>query len=221
MRLLLVEDDPELGPSLKHELEQQGFAVDLAEDGRTGEFLGATEPYDIVVLDLGLPELPGLEVLRRWREARITVPVLILTARDSWSERIIGFKAGADDYLGKPFHAEELVARVLAIIKRTHGLPPSDIEVAGLSLDEDKQTVTVDGDRTVSLSSTEFRILRALMLHPGKVLSKSHLMEHIYGVEFDSESNVIEVYIGKLRAKLGGRRISTRKGQGYVLESTP
>ncbi|RQW83817.1 MAG: DNA-binding response regulator, partial [Methylococcus sp.] len=107
MRLLLVEDDPELGPSLKHELEQQGFAVDLVEDGRTGEFLGATEPYDIVVLDLGLPELPGLEVLRRWREARITVPVLILTARDSWSERIIGFKAGADDYLGKPFHAEE------------------------------------------------------------------------------------------------------------------
>ena len=221
MRLLLVEDDPELGPSLKHELEQQGFAVDLAEDGRTGEYLGATEPYDIVVLDLGLPEMPGLEVLRRWREARITVPVLILTARDSWSERIIGFKAGADDYLGKPFHAEELVARVLAIIKRSHGLPPSGIEVAGLSLDEDKQTVTVDGDRLVSLSSTEFRILRALMLHPGKVLSKSHLMEHIYGVEFDTESNVIEVYIGKLRSKLGGRRISTRKGQGYVLESAP
>jgi len=221
MRLMLVEDDLALGQSLQADLENAGFTVDWVRDGKTAEFQGATEPYDLVVLDLGLPVMNGLEVLRRWRQAGNKVPVLILTARDAWHERVDGFKAGADDYLGKQFHTEELLARVLAIIKRSHGLPPTVMKVAGLDLDEERQTVAIEGSQALPLSSMEFRILRALMLHPGKVVSKAHLVEHIYGVDDDPDSNVVEVYIAKLRNKIGSRRIGTRRGQGYVLELNP
>jgi two-component system OmpR family response regulator len=221
MRLMLVEDDLALGQSLKTDLEYAAFTVDWVRDGKTAEFQGATEPYDMVVLDLGLPVMNGLEVLRHWRQAGNKVPVLILTARDAWHERVDGFKAGADDYLGKPFHAEELLARVQAIIKRSHGLPPTVMKVAGLDLDEERQTVVIEGGQPLQLSAMEFRILQALMLHPGKVVSKGHLIEHIYGINGDPDSNVVEVYIAKLRGKIGSRRISTRRGQGYVLELNP
>ena len=221
MRLMLVEDDLALGQTLKSDLEDAALTVDWVRDGKTAEFQGATESYDLVVLDLGLPVMNGLEVLRRWRRAGNKVPVLILTARDAWHERVDGFKAGADDYLGKPFHAEELLARVQAIIKRSHGLPPTVMRVAGLDLDEERQTVVIEGGQPLQLSSMEFRILQVLMLHPGKVVSKGHLIEHIYGINEDPDSNVVEVYIAKLRGKIGSRRISTRRGQGYVLEINP
>ncbi len=216
MRLLLVEDDPSLSRSLKLELEGAGFAVDCAMDGEAAEFLGATESYDIVILDLGLPKLPGLEVLRRWRLAENQVPVIVLTARDAWHEKVDGFKAGADDYLGKPFHTEELLARVQALLKRFHGRMQPQLASCGLTLDEDTQTVMLEGGRQEPLTAIEFRLLRYFMLHPGKVLTRSHLLEHVYRYESDPASNVIEVYINRLRRKLGDDLIATRRGQGYV-----
>ena len=221
MRLLLVEDDPTLGPSLRAELAAAGFAVDLAEDGETGEFLGSTEAYALVVLDLGLPGLPGLEVLARWRAAGNQVPVLILTARDAWHERVDGFNVGADDYLGKPFNARELIARVMAILKRSYGKAPGAIVEGGVLLDEDRQTVCVDGKPPEKLSSTEFRILRTLMLHPGKVFSKPDILEHVYGADNDPDSNIVEVYIARLRSKIGKDRIRTRRNQGYIFWGAP
>lgn len=216
MRLLLVEDDPVLGDSLRLALTHAGFAVDVETEGQGAEFRGATEPYDLVVLDLGLPGMNGMEILKSWRSAGRTMPVLVLSARDAWHERIDGFKAGADDYLGKPFHMQELIARLLALAKRSHGHAPSPLQGAGLSLDEERQTVTIDGVRTESLTAIEFRLLRTLMLHPGKVLSKAHLMEHVYGSEGDPDSNVLEVYINRLRRKLGKDLITTRRHQGYI-----
>lgn len=216
MHVLLIEDDPELSRSLRRDLAAAGFAVDLAEDGRTGEYLGATEQYDIAVLDLGLPLLPGLEVLRHWRAAGNPIPVIVLTARDAWFEKVDGFKAGADDYLGKPFHVEELIARIQALLKRRHGQVQPRLAMFGLSLDEERQTVTVDGVRTEPLTATEFRLLRCLMLHAGKPLSKAHLHEHVYQCDGDPDSNVIEVYVNRLRRKLGKNLIHTRRGQGYV-----
>jgi two-component system, OmpR family, response regulator len=221
MRLLLVEDDPTLGPSLRQELGAAGFIVDLADDGRVAEYLGATETYALVVLDLGLPGLSGLEILGRWRAAGNRVPVLILTARNTWHERVDGFKAGADDYLGKPFHAIELVARVLAIIKRSVGQAPGVLVESGLTLDEERQMVRVVGEQEQQLSATEFRILRTFMLHPDKILSKADLMEQIYGAERDPDSNVVEVYIARLRGKIGKHRIRTRRNQGYVFGAAP
>jgi len=202
--------------SLRRDLVQAGFVVDVARDGVSGEFLGATEPYDLAVLDLGLPEMPGLEVLRRWREAGNPMPVLILTARDAWHERVDGFKAGADDYLGKPFHVEELIARLGALAKRSHGQAPKALEAHGLRLDEGRQCVIFADGCSETLTAGEFRLLRCFMLHPGQVLSKSHLAEHIYASEHDPDSNVIEVYVNRLRRKIGNALISTRRGQGYV-----
>ncbi|MGR8940893.1 MAG: response regulator transcription factor [Gammaproteobacteria bacterium] len=216
MRLLLVEDDPDLSKSLKADLEKAGFAVDIALDGEFGEFLGMTESYDLAILDLGLPKLPGLEVLRRWRHARNNLPVIVLTARDAWHEKVDGFKAGADDYLGKPFHIEELLVRIQALLKRFHGLAQPRLSHAGLVLDEEKQTVRVDGGLPVELTAMEFRLLRYFMLHPGQVLTKSHLVEHVYELDSDPDSNVIEVYINRLRRKIGKDFIATRRGQGYV-----
>ncbi|MEJ2464169.1 MAG: response regulator transcription factor [Candidatus Thiodiazotropha sp.] len=215
MRLLLVEDDSLLSDSLKQDLERQGYAVDLAENGRDALFMGSEITYDIIVLDLGLPEKPGLEVLAEWRSSGISTPVIILTGRDAWHERVTGFKAGADDYLGKPFHVEELVVRIQALIKRSHEAVGQQIESAGLRLDEDLQQVMLPSGVAYALTGTEFRLLRYLMLNKGKILSKTRLTEHVYEQDFDRDSNLIEVYIRRLRDKLGKGVIETRRGQGY------
>lgn len=219
MRLLLVEDDPHLGPSLQVSLSNEGFAVELARDGVGAEYQGSIEPFDLVILDLGLPLMSGMAVLKSWRAQGNRVPVLILTARDAWHERVEGLEAGADDYLGKPFHFEELLSRIKAILKRSHGHAPGILRVGDLSLDEGAQIVRVGDNSIISLSVTEFRMLRALMLHSGQLLSKTHLAEHIYDVDHDLDSNMIEVYINRLRKKLGQDRIVTRRGQGYSLIS--
>ena len=217
MRLLLVEDDVELSRSLRKNLEQAGFAVDVADNGIDGEFMGKTEPYDLIVLDLGLPQRNGLEVLKNWRQAGLSMLVLILTARDEWHERVEGFKIGADDYLGKPFHVEELVARINALIHRSKQQNSGSIIKAGkLILDEEYQTVSDGHDLKLELTGTEFRLLRYFMLNPGKIISKTTLTEHVYDYDSDKDSNVIEVYINKLRQKLGKQRIETRWGQGYI-----
>lgn len=215
MRLLLVEDDPDLARSLKSELKMAGFAVDVACDGKSGEYLGLTESYDIAILDLGLPKLPGLEVLRQWRQAGNNLPVIVLTARDAWHEKVDGFKAGADDYLAKPFHIEELLARVEALLKRLHGFAQPQLLHSGVALDEERKTVCIDAGQPVELTAIEFRLLRYFMLHPGQILTKSHLLEHVYQLDTDPDSNVIEVYINRLRRKLGKDLIVTRRGHGY------
>jgi two-component system OmpR family response regulator len=217
MRLLLVEDDTLLGNRLQLELERAGFAVDLVADGVDATFMGESEPYDIVVLDLGLPGRPGLEVLRRWRAADNPVPVLILTARDAWHEKVDGFKAGADDYLGKPFHAAELIARLHALLRRSNARPHGPLRVAGLELNEESQkAVVLATGEALDLTGTEFRLLRYFMLYPGQVLSKTRLAEHVYDFDTERDSNVLEVYINRLRRKLGRDLIATRRGQGYV-----
>ncbi|MDD5034652.1 MAG: response regulator transcription factor [Methylococcaceae bacterium] len=216
MHILLIEDDPELSKSLRQDLEAVGFAVDTAADGETAEYLGACEQYDIAVLDLGLPRMSGLEILKRWRAAKNPLPVIILTARDAWHEKVNGFEAGADDYLGKPFHVEELIARIRALLKRLHGQVQPTLEMFGVKLDEERQLAQVEGIGSVSLTAFEFRLLRCFMLHPGKVLSKAHLSEHVYHCDVDPDSNVIEVYMNRLRRKLGKDLISTRRGQGYI-----
>lgn len=218
MRLLLAEDDVALSGRLRTELEQAGFAVDVAADGVDAEFMGESEPYAVVVLDLGLPGRPGLDVLRHWRAAGNPVPVLILTARDAWHEKVDGFKAGADDYLSKPFHVAELLARLQALLRRGVARPHGPLRVAGLELDEDTQTARVLAtDETFELTGTEFRLLRYLMRHPGRVLSKTRLAEHVYDFDTERDSNVLEVYINRLRRKFGRDLIVTRRGQGYIL----
>ena len=216
MRLLLIEDDHTLSARLKTQLERAGFAVDAVDNGVDGEFMGREEPYDVVVLDLGLPDRPGLEVLKNWRAGGNARPVIILTARDSWQERVDGFKAGADDYLGKPFHVEELIARLHALIRRSNIQSGGPLQVAGLTLDEDRQSVVTADGNTFALTGIEFRLLRYFMLHPGKVLSKTRLTEHVYDFHSDRDSNVLEVYVNRLRRKLGRNLITTRRGQGYV-----
>jgi len=215
MRVLVVEDDRVLGSRLKEDLRRAGYAVDVAENGIDAEHRGNEDPYDAVILDLGLPQRSGLEVLKSWRSRGNAVPVLILTARDTWHEKVEGFNAGADDYLAKPFHVEELHARLGALIRRAHAQPSGVVTGEGLTLDEARQRV-VSGDRTIELSGVEFRLLRYFMLHPGQVLSKTHLAEHIYDDDSDRDSNVIEVYINHLRSKIGTQVIKTRRGQGYV-----
>ena len=216
MRLLLVEDDSDLVKLLRKRLETAGFAVDVATDGPTAETRGHSESYDIVVLDLGLPGRSGLDVLRHWRDAGRTVPVVILTARDAWHEKVDGFNAGADDYLAKPFHVEELLARIQAVLRRLAGRAAVQLSAEGFSLDEEGQSVTTPDGENIPLTSTEFRLLRYFMLHPGHVLSKARLIEHVYASEEDPDSNVIEVYVNRLRQKVGEALIQTRRGQGYV-----
>ncbi|MCW8847285.1 MAG: response regulator transcription factor [Sedimenticola sp.] len=218
MRLLLVEDDAELVARLKPALKREGFAVDVASNGVDAEFMGDEEPYDVVVLDLGLPQRPGLEVLANWRARKNSVPVLVLTARDAWHERVDGFKAGADDYLGKPFHVEELVARLIALVRRSVGQPANEMVQGGLRLDEMHQQVILPEGKAIDLTGTEFRLLRYFMLHPGQILSKSRLTEHVYDQDFDRDSNLIEVYIRRLRERIGKTRIETRRGQGYLFK---
>lgn len=218
MRLLLAEDDVPLGESLKRDLCARGYAVDWARDGIDAAHLGDVESYDVVVLDLGLPGKPGIEVLRGWRAAGKAMPVLVLTARDAWHERVDGFKAGADDYLGKPFHFEELVARLSALSKRSHGAARK-LGGAAWHLDEDRQVIVHAGGREDPLTAVEFRMLRCFLMRPGRVLSKSWLYDHVYEADYDADSNVIEVYVNRLRRKLGPGAIATRRGQGYVFDA--
>jgi two-component system, OmpR family, response regulator len=221
LRLLVAEDDRVLSRSLKQRLVQAGFAVDVARNGLDAEALGREEPYDAVVLDLGLPRRSGLDVLRAWRAAGISVPVLVLTARDAWHEKVDGFRAGADDYLGKPFHFEELLARLQALIRRGRAQAGGPLRAGGLTLDEERQAVTLADGRAIELTGTEFRLLRYFMLCPGRILSKTQLTEHVYDFDSDKDSNVIEVYVNRLRQKLGRECIETRRGQGYVFRGEP
>jgi DNA-binding response OmpR family regulator len=216
MRLLLAEDDPSLGPELKRSLERAGFAVDLAGDGVHAEGLGDTEPYDAAIIDLGLPRRDGLLVLNNWRARGNRMPVLILTARGAWQQKVQGFQAGADDYLAKPFHTEELIARLQALTRRARGRAEPVLRAGGLVLDEARQLLRTSAGDEHTLTGTEFRLLRYLMQHPNQVLSKAQLTEHVYDYEAGRDSNVIEVYIRRLREKLGPDLIRTRRGQGYV-----
>ncbi len=217
MRILLVEDDQDLQRLLKRALTDAGYVVDTASDGEEGHFLGDTEPYDAVILDLGLPKMDGVRVLEKWRKDQKTMPVLILTARDRWSDKVEGFDAGADDYLAKPFHTEELLARVRALLRRAAGIATSEITIGPLSIDTKSSRVVVDGN-PVKLTSLEYRLLAYLAHHKSKVVSRTELVEHLYDQDFDRDSNTIEVFVGRLRKKLGVNLIQTVRGLGYVLE---
>ncbi len=218
MRILIVEDNVTLADELSADLKRAGYAVDWLADGRDALIQGATEPYDLILLDLGLPGKSGLDVLREWRASQMQRPVLILTARDHWAERIDGLKAGADDYLTKPFHPEELQLRIQALLRRAHGQANQpQLNAGGVQLDEARQCAVV-ADKTIELTAAEFSLLRYLMLHEGKVISKSQLHDHLYDGESERDSNVIEVHINHLRRKLGKEFIETRRGQGYRLQ---
>jgi two-component system OmpR family response regulator len=217
MRILVIEDEAILARQIKEALEEDAYAVDVAEDGEEGHFLGDTEPYDAVVLDLGLPKLDGLSVLKRWRADGRATPVLILTARGAWHEKVEGIDAGADDYLGKPFRMEELKARLRALIRRAGGHASARIACGPVVLDTRSGRVTVDG-RAVALTSHEFRVLSYMMHHQGKVVSRAELTEHVYAQDFDRDSNTIEVFVGRLRRKLGVEIIQTLRGLGYRVE---
>lgn len=221
MRLLIAEDDAPLAARLRERLLAEGYAVDVANDGIDAAHLGATEPYDAIVLDLGLPGRAGLDVLAGWRAAGNRVPVLILTARDGWSERVDGLRAGADDYLGKPFHPEELLARIHALLRRAAPAGEVELRAGPLRLDEARQCLVRDAapgeePQVTPLTGTEFRLLRYFMRHSDRVLSKTRLAEHVYDYDAERDSNVIEVYVRRLRALVGAERIQTRRGQGYV-----
>ncbi|MDP2075570.1 response regulator transcription factor [Hydrogenophaga sp.] len=220
MRILLVEDDPTLRAQLRTGLHEAGYAVDEADNGRDAHFLGDTETFDAVVLDLGLPVLDGLSVLKRWRSAGQVVPVLILTARDNWSEKVAGIDAGADDYLTKPFHMEELLARLRALIRRAGGLASPLLVCGELALDTRSGRVTLQG-QTVALTSHEYKVLEYLMHRPGAVVSRTELTEHIYAQDFERDSNTIEVFVGRLRKKLPPALIETVRGLGYRLVPAP
>ena len=214
MRLLVVEDDKDLNRQLAEALGEAGYVVDTAFDGEEGHFLGDTEPYDAVVLDLGLPVLDGLSVLERWRRDGRDMPVLILTARDRWSDKVAGIDAGADDYVAKPFHMEEVVARLRALLRRAAGHASNEISVGPFRLDIRAGKVTKDG-ATIKLTSHEFRLISYLMHHKGRVVSRTELIEHLYDQDFDRDSNTIEVFVGRLRKKLDSDLIETVRGLGY------
>ncbi|HEV7693254.1 MAG TPA: response regulator transcription factor [Hyphomonadaceae bacterium] len=216
MRVLVVEDDPDLGRQLSEGLTQAGYATDLAKDGEEGHFLGDTEPYDAVVLDLGLPKLDGVRVLEKWRAAGKDMPVLILTARDRWSEKVAGFDAGADDYLTKPFFTEELLARLRALMRRAAGHASAALECGDLRVDTRAARASVNGE-PIKLTAHEYRVLSYLMHHQGRVVPRTELVEHIYDQDFDRDSNTIEVFVGRLRRKIGSNRILTERGLGYRL----
>jgi two-component system OmpR family response regulator len=216
MRVLIIEDNIEVARQVRHALEQELFVVDVAHDGETGWFLGDTETYDAVILDLGLPKMDGLSLLRRWRQGSNEVPVLILTSRDTWREKVSGLRAGADDYLAKPFELEELLARVDALIRRSSGHANPVLKFGSVELDTVSARVTMAGEH-VTLTALEYRTLEYLMRKPGKVISKSELTEHIYDQDFSRDSNVIEVLINRLRHKLYAGLIRTRRGLGYQL----
>lgn len=216
MRLLLAEDDPDLSRQLKSFLEDSGYAVDASLNGEDAHFLGETESYDAVILDLGLPIIDGISVLKKWREAGIDTPVLILTARDSWSEKVAGLDAGADDYVPKPFQIEEVLARIRALIRRAAGQSSPELSIKGLTLNSASSKVTVDGT-PIKLTAQEYKLLSYMMHHPNKVISRTELTEHIYDQDFDRDSNTIEVFVTRIRKKIGVDIIKTIRGLGYQL----
>jgi two-component system OmpR family response regulator len=216
MRILIVEDEPTINAQLASSLKEEHYVVDTATDGRQALFLGLTEPYDAIVLDLGLPQMDGISVLKSWRDAAITTPVIILTARDNWNEKVIGIDAGADDYLSKPFRMEELLARLRAIIRRAAGHATPVLSCGAIELNTKTGKANVGG-LAISLTSHEFKVLSYLMHHQNELVSRAVLTEHIYAQDFDRDSNTIEVFIGRLRKKLPSGTIETVRGGGYRL----
>jgi DNA-binding response OmpR family regulator len=216
MRVLLVEDDVELARRLREALEEAGFAVDVAHDGEDGLFIGETNALDAAILDLGLPKLSGMEVLRKWRAGGRNFPILVLTARGAWTERVEGLNAGADDYMGKPFQAAEVVARIRALVRRSAGKAAAVLTHGDIVLDPGASSVTIGG-APVEITARELRILAYLMHRPGRIVSQSELIDHVYSMEESRESNTIEVYIARLRKKIGHDRIKTLRGLGYRL----
>ncbi|HCW89579.1 MAG TPA: DNA-binding response regulator [Marinobacter sp.] len=221
MRLLLVEDDHLLANGLTSQLEKAGFSIDLTHTAKEALSLGKQEDYRACVLDLGLPDGSGLDVLRSWRAEKADFPVLILTARANWQDKVNGLKAGADDYLAKPFQSEELIARLYAIIRRSEGRGHALMAAGRFELDEHRQTVKLSDGTEASLTGTEFRLLRCLMSRPGQVFSKEQLMEQLYNLDDNPSDNVIEAYIRRLRKLVGADTIVTRRGQGYMFNDTP
>ncbi len=217
MRILIVEDEPNLGTQLKNSLEANGYAVDLANDGEDGHFMGSTENYDAVILDLGLPTMDGLTVLNKWRKEGKTMPVLVLTARDSWSDKVAGLDSGADDYLAKPFQTQELIARLRALIRRASGNASSELIAGDVRLDTRSGRVTLAGE-PIKMTAQEYKLLSYLIHHKGKVVSRTELIEHIYDQDFDRDSNTIEVFVTRIRKKLGAEVITTIRGLGYSLD---
>jgi two-component system OmpR family response regulator len=220
MRILIVEDEPTLRAQLAQNMGAAGYAVDVADNGVEGHYLGETQPYDAVVLDLGLPQMDGITVLRKWRAAGRAMPVLILTARDGWHEKVSGIDAGADDYLSKPFHMEELLARLRALIRRAGGHASAELVCGPLALDTRNSRATVNG-QSLTLTSHEYRVLAYLLHHRDEVVSRSDLVEHIYAQDYDRDSNTVEVFIGRLRKKLPPGMIETVRGLGYRLGACP
>lgn len=219
MRLLVVEDERDLNRQIVAALEQAGYVVDRAYDGEEGLFLAETEPYDAIVLDIGLPKKDGIAVLEALRAAGRTAPVLILTARDRWSDKVRGFDAGADDYVAKPFHMEEVLARLRALVRRASGHASAELVCGPVHLDTRAGRVIVDG-AAVKLTSHEYRLLSYLMHHAGRIVSRTELVEHLYDQDFDRDSNTIEVFVGRLRKKLGVEVIQTMRGLGYLIEKS-
>ena len=220
MRILVVEDDPDLNHQMVGALKDAGYAVDSATDGVEGHFLGDTEPYDAVVLDIGLPQMDGISVLEQWRRDGRAMPVLILTARDRWSDKVQGIDAGADDYVSKPFHIEEVLARIRALVRRSAGHATNEIECGAVRLDSRSSRVSVDGN-PIKLTSHEFKVLEYLMLHRDRVVSRTELTEHLYDQDFDRDSNTIEVFVGRLRKKVSNELIETVRGLGYRIVTPP
>lgn len=216
MRVLVAEDDPDLSRNLTTALKAEGYAVDAALDGEDALFLGESEPYDVIVLDLGLPKVDGAKILNAWRKNALTTPVLILTARDEWTQKVSAFDAGADDYLTKPFHTEELLARLRALLRRASGATTSTLVIGDLQVDTRAAQARV-GQTSIRLTAQEFRVLRYLAHRAGDVISRSELTEHVYDQDFDRDSNTIEVFVGRLRKKIGADRIETIRGLGYRL----
>jgi two-component system OmpR family response regulator len=217
VRLLVVEDDKDINRQVVSALEEAGYVADKAYDGEEGGYLGESEPYDAIILDMGLPKADGVTVLQKWRRAGVKTPVIILTARDRWSDKVDGFDAGADDYVTKPFHMEELMARVRALLRRAAGHASSQITCGPVTLDTRSGKVFVDGAQ-VKLTSHEYRLLSYLMHHTGRVVSRAELTEHLYDQDFDRDSNTIEVFVGRLRKKLAVDLIQTVRGLGYLVD---
>jgi two-component system, OmpR family, response regulator len=217
MRILVVEDEASLAKQLTSSIAEAGYAVDHAADGERADFLAQTEQYDAMILDLGLPKIDGLTLLRKWRDAGLVTPVLVLTARGSWYEKVQGIDGGADDYVSKPFRLEEVLARLRALMRRASGHLTPELRAGSVTLDQRRARVTLDG-APVKLTSHEFRVLSYLMSQRGRVVSQAELIEHIYAQDFDRDSNTVEVFIARLRRKLGASLIETVRGLGYRIE---
>lgn len=218
MRLLIIEDEPTLRTQLQKYMQQQGYAVDTAEDGESGYFMGSEYPFDLAIVDLGLPKLSGIEVIQKWRESDKRFPVLILTARGSWQDKVEGLESGADDYLVKPFHNEELLARTRALLRRSAGVSHPSIQFDSININTSLQSVSV-AEIELELTAYEYKVIEYLIMNSDKVISKTELTEHIYEQDYDRDSNVIEVFVGRLRKKLDPdgnlQPIETLRGRGY------